>query len=264
MKNLRVGEVSLVDRPAIEREFLVIKADTDPSEGEPNMSEEKKSVAQRAIEALKSLAGGGSEMTEEEKAAEAKKAADEKIVAEKKAAEAKKSANDNTDGDDKDAIAKAREEASAETRAEVAKEYEVKFADLEKSLEDVQLKSATADFRAMVIEKKWPGDADVNAALCVKMSALDDDTFKGWVEGQNATAALLTEAKAATKGLFVETGKSATGESIGEAIAKVAKDVSEVEIKAGENVFNARRKVIRGTDYVRAQAEAEDAKPARK
>ncbi len=82
LKNLRVGEVSLVDRPAIEREFLVIKADTDPPEGEPNMPEEKKSPARWAIDALKFLAlSGDGEDADEAAKTEAKKVADEKAAA---------------------------------------------------------------------------------------------------------------------------------------------------------------------------------------
>ncbi len=268
LKSLFVDEVSFVDKPAIEREFLVVKArDNDPSEGEHDMSDVKKSVAQRAIDALKSLAGGGDDAdgADEAAKAEAKKAADEKAAAEKKSETKKTDEGDDktvvTDTGETEAVAK----AAAETRAAVTAEFEGRLTEMQKSVDEMAIGNATATFRAKCIEKKWPGDAEANAELCVKMSTqLDTDTFKTWFEGNSASAALLEESKAIGGGLFDAVGKSTTGETVGTAVAKAVKAVADVEIKDGDNVFTARKKAMSGVEYLAAQNATEDAKPARK
>ena len=192
LTGLEVDEVSLVDRPAINRKFLVVKA-AKPGEQEPAMDDDKKDPKNKPSMTPEPKPG----MKKEESAmADGDKtftqAEVDKMIAD---AAAKASTTAKAEG-----RAEA-ERSSAETVAKALEASTARVAALEKS-------TRIRDYRDHVVTKKWSGDSDKNAALCEEMhAALPEATFKSWMADKDATALQLE-----TSGIFKEIGSGVEGE----------------------------------------------------
>ena len=274
LTNISVKEVSLVDKPAIKREFLVMKADGADDDDNTNLHKEQGRMS-KLTNAIKSLIGGATEEELESAAAAIAKAKstdddsdetedddDEKKKAAAKKTTAKSSDADVQDSDGDDKVAKADHEAAItkareDGKAEAEKASAERIGTLEETVKGLEQTTADSTFRAHIIAKKWAGDVDKNVAKMTEMAThLPEALFKSWTDDQDAAAATVNEA-VAKGGLFGEIGRTGDGD------ASVVMAAEEVAKAAADNPddYEAVRKAA-GSNYAEHQSAAEAAKPA--
>jgi hypothetical protein len=192
LTDIDIEEVSLVDRPAIKRKFLVVKAEED------NMPEKDDLEMEDGLDKAKHPPFQSDDEEEDE----------EEEMPKKKRGKMKK---DDSEG----GISKSEFES-------ILKGMETKYENLLKSaqsrVDELEKSVRFNQFRDHVVTKNWPGAPEDNISLMEKMSqALDPETYKEWLDREDTRAAELAKSS-----LFDEIGANHTpsNDSLTDEVAK--------------------------------------------